>query len=425
MRAALEQIAGRLGVSDLGTLGRDTSLQWGVQVFWRLSGVVVLMVLSRKLSAEDIGVFFFALSFAESFIVFASLNLDTVMMRRVASCPERASEYVAPLLGFRLLSGPLYLVCTVTAAHFLAPKVWPVILIAATFVLADSLYFSLAGLFIALRKVIYTFTVGLLVQVLYLVLFLAGMMWAPSLGALLGANLLRSFMLLAAAAVLARRLLHGLKPAWSSALFKEGAPFVLLLVIALLQEKVDTLLLGFLADYEAVGHYSLALRVVTAATFIPAALAMVFFPHLAAERISRRNTSILIRAVMLLAALGTMATTVGYIWAEPLTRVLYGRLSGTVAQLLRPLTFIFPVQFLTLFLSIALQALRQEKKALTAQAVSTTASVLLNATLIPMFSAYGAIAARLISSLLQLILLGGFLRQMIVHPAAPSQPPYN
>jgi hypothetical protein len=62
MRAALEQIVGRLGVSDFGTLSRDTTLQWCVQVFWRLSGVVVLMVLSRKLSAADIGVFFFALS---------------------------------------------------------------------------------------------------------------------------------------------------------------------------------------------------------------------------------------------------------------------------------------------------------------------------------------------------------------------------
>jgi O-antigen/teichoic acid export membrane protein len=83
---------------------------------------------------------------------------------------------------------------------------------------------------------------------------------------------------------------------------------------------------------------------------------------------------------------------------------------------------IFPLQFLTLFLSIALQALRQEKKALTAQAVGTAASVCLNGTFIPMFSVYGAIAARLLSSLLQLILLGGFLRQMLIHPAAPAQP---
>lgn len=425
MRAALEKIVGKLGVSDLGTLGRDTTLQWCVQVFWRLSGVVVLMVLSRKVSAEDIGVFFFALSFAESFIVFASLNLDTVMMRRVASRPELASEFVAPLLGFRLLSSPLYLGCTVIAGRFLAPKIWPVISIAAIFVLADSLYFSLAGLFIALRKVIYTFAIGILVQALYLVLFLAGMMWAPSLGSLLGANLLRSFMLLAAAAVLARHLLPGLKPAWSRDFFKEGAPFVLILVIALLQEKVDTLLLGFLADYEAVGHYSLALRIITAATFIPVALARVFFPHLVAEKVSGRNRAILIRAVMLLAVLGTMAAVFGYFWAEPLTRVLYGRLSGTVAPLLRPLTFIFPVQFLTLFLSIALQALRQEKKTLTAQAVSTAVSVILNGTLIPMFSVHGAIAARLLSSLLQLILLGGLLRQMIIQPAAPSRLPSN
>jgi polysaccharide transporter, PST family len=420
MRAALEQPAGKPGWPDLGSLGRDTLLQWAVQIFWRLSGVAVLAVLSRTLTAADIGVFFFALSFAETFIVFASLNLDTVMMRRVASNPERASEQIAPLFGFRLVSSPLYLLCTLVAARFLAPNIWPVILIVAMSVLAESLYFSLAGLFIALRKVIYTFTIGITVQALYLLLFLAGMEAAPSLGALLGVNLFRACALCVGAALVSRRLFHAPKPAWSTAFLREGAPFMLLLVVALMQEKVDTLLLGFLVDYQAVGLYSLALRVITAASFVPTAMAAVFFPRLAAERITRRNQAILLRALALLAALGVTAAAVGFIGAVPLTRVLYGQLSGAVARLLRPLALLIPIQFLAIFLSVALQALRQEKKALIAQAVCTGSSVLLNVILIPAFAVDGAIAVRLFSSALQLILLAGFLWRMISQPAVPA-----
>ena len=44
----------------------------------------MLVVISRFLSAGDIGVYFFAVYFADSFIILASFSLNIVMMRRVA-----------------------------------------------------------------------------------------------------------------------------------------------------------------------------------------------------------------------------------------------------------------------------------------------------------------------------------------------------
>jgi len=421
MRVALENVTARLGLADLGPLGRDTLLLWGVQIYYRLSGVIVLMVLSRRLSPGDIGIYFFALSVEGSFVVLANLSMDRVMMRRVASNPSHVSSYVSPLLGFRIWTSPAYLLCVFLASFFLAGSILPAIMIVATATLAESLYFSIANIFIALNKAVYNVTIGVTAQTLFLLVFLASMWWTPSLGAFLGANLIRSLTLLCAGAILARRFLRGWKPTWNSAFLKEGAPFLLLTVIALMQERVDTLLLGWFAGFEAVAQYSLALRIISASTFIPSVMGTVFFPHIAADQIENKSRSIIMRGAALLAGIGLVAMTVGYIWAEPVTALLYGRLSSVVAGLLRPLTLLFPVQFLAIFLTVALQALRREKQALSAQAAGTAASVLLNVVLIPVFSIRGAITAKLLSSSLQLLLLAGYLWPFISLPAPRSQ----
>ena len=91
-------------------LQRDTLLLLTLQTFYRLR-VVLLAVLSRCLPANEIGKYFFALSFAESFTLLASFCLGPVLMRRVAADPSKATTSFAPMLGLRLVSGPLYLGC--------------------------------------------------------------------------------------------------------------------------------------------------------------------------------------------------------------------------------------------------------------------------------------------------------------------------
>ncbi len=92
-------------------LRRDTFLLLALQTFYKLSGVVLLVVLSRRLSTGDIGIYFFALSFAEAFIVRANFQLNPVMMRRVAADLNQASAHLGPVLGYRLFGGPVYLSC--------------------------------------------------------------------------------------------------------------------------------------------------------------------------------------------------------------------------------------------------------------------------------------------------------------------------
>jgi O-antigen/teichoic acid export membrane protein len=406
-------------------LQRDTFLLLALQVFYKLSGLVLLVVLSRNLPAEDIGLYFFALSFAGSFAVLANLQLNAVMMRRVAADTARASAHLAPLLGFRLVGSPVYLLCVTAAAVALTGALWRVVLIVAIFTLLENIYFSFSAFFIALEKAAYNVGIGVAVEIVFLFTFLLGMWWAPSLDVLLEANLLRSLLLLGTAIIVARWRLSPLRVAWAGHFIREGIPFILTTLLALLGEKIDTLLLGFLTGYETVGHYHLALRIVFASLFVPSVAGVAFFPRLSAHGLSAENRQTILRGAGFLLALGVLAMGVGFLFASPLTGLLYGSLSGSVTPLLRSLTLLFPLSFLNLFLSSILQALHQESKVLRALAICTGAGIVANCALIPLFGAYGAVYARILSALIRLGILIWYLRHLFSQPESPTARRYE
>jgi O-antigen/teichoic acid export membrane protein len=401
-------------------LGHDAFLLLTVQIVYKLSGIVLLVVLSRNLSAADIGVYFFALSFTEALMVLASFHLNPVLMRRVAADPDRASAHLSSLLGFRLVSSPLYLLCVTIAAVALTGAIWRVIVVVALFALLENIYFTFGSFFLALRKASYNVSIGGGVEVLFLALFLLGMWWTPSLQVLLAANLLRSVCLLGMAAWATHRWLCPLQVSWDSSFIKEGTPFILLTLFAMLRGQGDTLLLGFFTDYDTVGHYHLALRLVVASAFIPTTVSQVFFPQLAAHGLSIENRRTLVRGAGILLGLGLLGIGIIFLSAAPLTTALYGSLAEAITPLLLLLALLLPLTFLCLFLTSTLQALHQETKALAALAVSTGTGFLATCAFIPLLGANGAAYARVFSALLQLAMLTRYLWHLFLQPPLSS-----
>jgi O-antigen/teichoic acid export membrane protein len=367
------------------------------------------MVLSRSLSAETLGVYFFSCSFAESFITLASFQLNPVLVRRIATDPEHGEVHLAALLGLRIVSSVIYGVCVVGAAVVFAQAIWPIITIAACFTVLENLYFSFGSFFLAIRKVIYNVWIGMVVQTVFLVVFLVGMWWAPSLKTLLAANLFRASCLAGAALTLTHRRVFPLRVAWDWGFLREGIPFTLLSFLAVLQNKVDTLLLGFLIDYHTVGHYQLAFRVVIASLFVPIVINSVLFPQIAAHRLSAANRRLLITRAGVLLVVGVTGTGVVWGGATVLTSLLYGGLAAEVAPLLQSMAFLFPITFLRLLCSSTLLALSYETRVLQISALGVGINLLVNSALIPVYGVYGAVYARLVSESVELGIFAGYL----------------
>ncbi len=402
-------------------LQRDTLLMLSAETLYRLSGFVLLMVLSRYLPAEEIGVYFFALSFAQIFLVFASFGLTPILMRRVAAEPHRATLHLSTLLGFRLVSSPLYLVCVSAAAFVFVREIWQLVVAVAVFALLENISLVFGSFFIALQKVVYNVSIGIVVEVFFLAGFLLGMLWAPSLEVLVQANLLRALCLVGAALFLTQRWLCPLQVSWDGRFVKESSPFVFFSLLALLRGRLDTLLLGFLTDYSAVGHYQLAFRVMFASFFVPVVVGLMFFPQLSTQGLDAENRRLLVRGGGFLVGSGLLGIGVIFLAGDPLAELLYGPLASVVTPLLRPLTFALPLSFLNLFLSSALQALHHERRALGILSIGTGAGLSANFILIPLWGAYGAVYAYIFSALVQLGLLAWYFRHLFAQPLS-AQP---
>ena len=393
-------------------LRRDTVAIFTAQTFYRLSGFVLLIVLSRKLGASDIGAFFFAVAFAESLAVLSHFGTSSIMSRRVASAPGEAAAHFAPLVGFRMLSAPVYLLVVVSLGAVFTSASLYLVAAAAIIALLEDVYFSFGSLFLALRKAVYNVTLGVSIHSAYIVVFLAGMSIAPSLGMLVGVTMFRAAALAVAGVWLTQARLFPLASRLDWQMVKAALPFVVIAALHTFRDQIGTLFLGTMASYEAVAHFNLAWRLVASSYFVPTAICAVIVPLLTAHGLTASNRRILIRAAMGVTAAGLFGAAVAAFLAGPLSAFMYGPLGDSVAPILRALAVVFPLGFLAVFLSLVLQALYQEAHVLRTLLFVTLVNLVANWIMVPRFGAVGAAWSQILSMGLQLAILAWRLKTL-------------
>jgi O-antigen/teichoic acid export membrane protein len=397
----------------LSALRRNALLLLAGGVAVRLCGLVFIVILSRRLSASDIGLFSFAEAFADTLIIVASFSLDSVMLRRVASHPADAMRQFAPLAGFRLVSGPVYLLVILVASHCFANQTRWILPIVGAYTLLESASFCVSNLFIATHQAKYRVWIEVPAEILFTIGFAAGMWLRPALTTLLALSALRSLMLLAGAIYLARRRFGPFCLAWDSRLMLAAVPFLGITSLNLLQGRSETILLGFLSSFSAVGIYQLALRLLLSATFVQTAISSAVFPHLAADGLDAPNRRRLIRsflALMMPAAMGAIAL----IFAPALVaRIVFGNRSIELALVLRIAGVILPFRFCAIFLASALAALREERAVFQSLFLATLAGLLADVVFIPRYAAGGAAIGMLVSAAAQCSLHARTLRRFL------------
>ena len=386
------------------------------QSYYRLTGFLLLTVMSRRLPEQSIGLFFFATAFAESVLVFANFSLNSVMSRRVAANPDRAVDQFAPLVAFRLIISPLWLIGVVVAASLFTSTDWKLMAVAALVVLLEDIYFSFGSLFLALRKATFNVAIGLTVQTIFLATFILSMESRPSMTSLLGSHLLRSAALAGIALVVTQRSLFTIKAKWNSGYVHAGIPFILLALLHAGREQLGTLMLGFISGYDAVAQYNLAYRVVAASLFIPTVVCSVLVPLLVADKLNTRNKRLLLKASAGIITAGFGLGAFVFFFALPFGRLLYGPIAPQVVPVLRWLAISFPITFAALFLSLVLQALYQEKRVVFVLLAVVVVNAAMNLLFIPRLGARGAVLAQIVASLVQLVLLGWIMLRILRKP---------
>ncbi len=398
----------------LSPVRRDTAIMLASGVVVRICGLVFMMVLSRHLSRQDIGVFSFYEAIADTLTLIAGFSLEMVILRRIAAgTREDAMMNVAPLLAFRIMSAPVYLLSITIVAQFVSGPRW-LLPCVGFYTLMESAFFSFGSFFIGVKRIGLKAAIEAGAEVVFTSLFLVAIYRYPSIKTLIVLSTAHSALLLGTGIYLAHRFHGPLHLRFAPVeMLRAGAPFVFMSLLGLLQGRMETMLLGFLASLSATGAYELSLKLVVAASFIPQSINLAVYPYIAADGLTALNRSRLLRGLLLLAALGVGSAGVLFFFSNPVARVLFGPMAGEVAPVLRAIAPALLMRFLASGIASGVIAMEGEKSVFRSLVAGTIVGLAADCLLIPHYKASGAAIGMMISAACQCVVTGAALLSLV------------
>ncbi|MFL9609792.1 flippase [Methylobacillus sp. Pita2] len=265
-------------LGNSGWLIADKVLRMGV-------GLVVGVWIARYLGPEQFGLWNYAIAFTALFSAFATLGLDSIIVRDIVKYPDQTNKLLGTAFILKLFSGLIALIITMLAIYFVKhgePDVmWLVGITAAGFIfqslnVIDFYFQAKVKSKYSVIPAVLSFTLLSLVKILLLLNSapLVAFAWAG-----LCEIVLTGLFLLAA------YYYNHLNIRWwkfdkcvALELLKDSWPLILSGMAIMIYMRIDQIMIGEMMDSEAVGLFSAAVRLSELWYFIPIAIVNSVFP---------------------------------------------------------------------------------------------------------------------------------------------------
>lgn len=281
LRSRIEHRPNLLAIlSNTGWLFADKVLRMGV-------GLFVGVWTARYLGPEQYGLWNFAAAFVALFGAFATLGLDSIVVRELVKNPERQNELLGTAFALKLIGAVIAIILAVTAIAFVRSgetlTLWLVSLSAAGFIFQSfnviDFYFQAN---VKSRYTVYAANAAFILMTLVKVVLLISS--APLIAfAWVG---LFEVVLTAFFLLLAYQVNHHHIREWSYSvsaaqeLVKHSWPLIFTSLAVMIYMRIDQLMLGQMLDHKSVGIYSAALRLSEVWYFIPVAVVASVYPSI-------------------------------------------------------------------------------------------------------------------------------------------------
>lgn len=391
-------------------------------VVLRILSALVIVVLARKLGVEAFGQYSFALSFVGFFVVFTSFGFTNLLIRDVAKDKSLTGRYVNNILSIKIVFSAIALIILFFISLFIG-KSESLLIVIYVF----GIHLIVTGFSEILRSVFHAYELmefdsitkivekGLWAVLLLLVIFnnlsLLNVALATLFSAILGLGITYLFV---KARISSIRLEFDFK-LWKKIIIA-ATPFALTGVFALINFRIDQVMLSFITNDVQVGIYSAAYKIIDILATVPGLLLTALYPVFSVlyhknRRMFSRSFELSLRYVIILA----IPVTIGvYLLSSNIIGLVYGpEYSGSV-EVLKILIFISFFTFINTPLFVVLNAVGKQKVTMINTAFTAIVNVVMNLMLIPKYGIYGAAFSTIISEITFLILSYYQLRKMKV-----------
>ena len=274
------------------TAAHDGVRRYGFNMSWLLLekvfrmavGFTVGVYVARKLGPDNFGILNYAISFAAIFSILVNLGLDQILIRELVKRPRRRNAVMGTAFGLQATGFCLMMILVVISLYFTTSDLNTkliVLIISGGYLFqifqTIDLYFQSEVLskYVAISQIITWSVISLL-------RFLCACWEAPLIyfAWLEAGNMILTAVCYVAFYFMKRGSLIKWKFQTHLAVFllKNSWPLMLTGMAYIICIRIDQVLLKLLADNNAVGNYSVAVRLVELFYFIPMVIKISFFP---------------------------------------------------------------------------------------------------------------------------------------------------
>lgn len=455
------------GSRDWQRIRADLTATAVAHAAYKVAGLAILVVLTRTLAKDAIGLFLFASSLVALACPLAELGLNTLLVRDVAVDPERAAARLRRVLRMRLALLALVAIALTAGTAIARPPLTAIVALTAAGVAFDELALSFGAYFVGLRRARITAVLGIGGKALLVVLVGAAALSTRRLTIVLAAVAVGNAARLAASLIVARRvgfrwragaqardlaladepratgaLGGGTNPDTVArtrtsasarererdetprALVRRAFPLFALGMIASVHLRGDATLLGWLASYAAVATYGMAFRLLEAAQFVTRPLAIVFMPLFAGRVAAGENAWVAAqfrRLLAIAAAAGIAGAAFVFLAAGWFVPLLFGEPYVECVPVLRVLYLALPAFLTIVVCGILVRATEREREAIVISLACAALGFGVKAIAIPNAGVVGVAWCTVATFTVQAILLVRCVRRALAQRAtAPS-----
>jgi O-antigen/teichoic acid export membrane protein len=407
----LSKFSSSLAIKSLNTnLFRATVASLALKVCSALLGLLVSILLARKLSPEGFGIYSYALAIVSLLAIPVHFGMPTLIVRQVARYHRMAQWSL--LRGILVRANQMVLAVSITVLIGVSAFAWLTVQSENGSVQTAALYWALLLLPLSgfnslresalqgLRRVV----AGQLPEAIVLpISFVSLLLVASNIGTLTpqGAIALYCFATLIALIVGSVFLIKALpkevkaaEPKYESRNWLHSLmPLSLLGGLHIVNSQVDVFMLGLFSSKESVGLFRVAYSGAALVLFFMSAMSAVVAPNIA-----RLHNAGKMRELQRVATLGARVCLIAgipiagclSIFGAELIQLIYGNLYLAAYTPLVILCVAQMINVLTGFVHVALNMMGHERATLTGMCFSVLLNVVLNITLIPAYQEVGA-----------------------------------
>jgi len=405
----------------ISNIAKNTSYYTFALILQKIISFTYFTLIARALGPENLGKYYFAISFTTIFAIFIDLGLANVLIREVAKTKDKAQDLLSSVLVIKIPLAILSLLAVVILINLMGyPELTKhLVYLSVICMILDSFTLTFFSTIRGFHNLFFESIAAIVFQLIVLSFGLTVLHFGMGLRWLMGALVAASvFNFIYSVSLIKFKWRIKLKPVIDPQLIKTiikiTIPFALFAVFQKLYIYLDTVFLSVLAGDRYVGLYQIAFKIIFALQFLPMAFMASLYPAFAAYWVkNKKQLAITFERAMNYLIIISLPISVGIIvLADKIILIFKSGFSGAILPLqitMAALLFIF----LNFPIGSLLNACDRQKINTRNMGITLLASAAMNIILIPKFQAIGASITVVAANLLMFLLGMSYVPKII------------